>query len=66
MKGVNVKRVVKGVVKAKNCKCCGHHEIGIETDEGEFITFKPGTRIYCVLIDKEGDKNGYQLCIQTK
>jgi hypothetical protein len=21
---------VKGVVKAKKCDCCGHHEIGIE------------------------------------
>ena len=57
---------VKGVIEAKNCKCCGHHEIGIKTDEGKFVTLKPGTIIYCVLKDGKDDKNGYVLNIQKR
>ena len=34
-----------GVVKARTCKHCGHHEIGIVTRRGEFIPLKPGMKI---------------------
>jgi len=49
-------RAVKGTIEAKHCKCCGHYEIGIKTDKGEFITLKLGTIIYCVLKDDEKTK----------
>jgi len=34
-----------GRVIARKCRCCGHHEIGIETDTGGFLCLKPGMEI---------------------
>lgn len=31
----------KGKVVAKLCICCGHHELGIKTEKGEYIQLKP-------------------------
>jgi hypothetical protein len=31
-----------GMVTARKCECCGHHEIGITTDDGEYLALKPG------------------------
>jgi hypothetical protein len=31
-----------GVVTARTCEHCGHHEIGITTEEGRYIPLKPG------------------------
>ena len=33
---------IRGVVTAKTCDCCGHHEIGITTENGTYIPMKPG------------------------
>lgn len=27
--------IVKGIVTARECECCEHHEMGITTDAGE-------------------------------
>lgn len=35
---------VEGTVAARKCSCCGHHEIGIETDEGEFVPVRSGLK----------------------
>ena len=35
---------VKGVVIAKKCKYCQHHEIGVKTKTG-YLQLKPGLRI---------------------
>jgi hypothetical protein len=35
----------EGWVTARKCACCGHHEIGIETDEGEFVPVRLGTKV---------------------
>ena len=35
----------EGVVTARTCDCCGHHEIGIVTPEGEYLPLKPGMRV---------------------
>jgi hypothetical protein len=35
----------EGTVAARKCAYCGHHEIGIETDEGEFVPVRPGTNV---------------------
>ena len=35
----------QGTVTAKKCECCGHHEIGIETDAGEYIPLKTGMKV---------------------
>jgi len=37
-----------GVVTARNCDCCGHHEIGIATETGEYIALKPGMRVIVI------------------
>jgi hypothetical protein len=34
----------KGTVTSKKCGHCGHHEIGITTDSGEYISLKPGMK----------------------
>lgn len=36
---------VKGVVIARKCKQCGHHEMGIINGEGAYIPLKPGMKI---------------------
>jgi len=36
---------VKGIVKARKCRHCGHHEIGIVTKDGKFIALKPGDKV---------------------
>jgi hypothetical protein len=36
--------VIEGVVTARKCDCCGHHEIGITTPDGAYIALKPGMK----------------------
>jgi hypothetical protein len=42
------KENLEGVVTARKCDCCGHHEIGIVTDEGEYFALKQGMRVVVV------------------
>ena len=39
------KDAVEGVVTARKCDCCGHHEIGITTQAGTYVPLKPGIMI---------------------
>ncbi len=39
---------VKGIVTARECECCGHHEIGITTESGNYIQLKTGMVIEIV------------------
>jgi hypothetical protein len=39
------KELVEGVVTARTCECCGHHEIGMMTQDGKYIRLKPGMKI---------------------
>jgi hypothetical protein len=36
---------IEGTVTARTCACCGHHEIGLMTQNGEYIRLKPGMKI---------------------
>ena len=36
---------VIGIITSRTCPTCGHHEIGYETDAGEFYPLRPGDRI---------------------
>jgi hypothetical protein len=38
----NHKKSITGIVTAKKCDCCGHHEMGITSETGNYIPFKPG------------------------
>ena len=47
--------VVTGVIEAKECRCCGHHEIGMrveEQDGAQFIQLMPGDRIELEITEK--------------
>ena len=39
---------IKGIVTARKCEHCGHHEIGITTDEGGYFPLRPGMTIEIV------------------
>jgi len=39
------KETMEGIVTARTCDCCGHHEIGIMTQDGTYIRLKPGMKI---------------------
>jgi hypothetical protein len=34
-----------GVVTARLCDCCGHHEIGVVDANGAYIPLRPGMRV---------------------
>lgn len=34
-----------GIVTARNCPECGHHEMGLVTEDGVFHPLRPGTRV---------------------
>jgi hypothetical protein len=42
---------IKGVVTARPCEHCGHHEMGVVTDEGHFIALRPG-----LIVEIKGEK----------
>ena len=49
---------IKGIVKAQKCKTCGHHEIGIVTNEGHYVPLKPGMKVKIVgVVNREMRKN---------
>ena len=37
--------MLEGVVTARTCDCCGHHEIGVVDDKGKYVALKPGMRV---------------------
>jgi dihydrodipicolinate reductase len=39
------KESMEGIVTARTCNCCGHHEIGMMTQDGEYVRLKPGMKI---------------------
>ena len=48
------KSMIQGVVRARKCRHCGHHEMGIVTKSGEYIPLKPGMKI-AVFPEDEGN-----------
>ena len=42
---VTFEKPIEGVVVAETCDCCGHHEIGIKTETGEYFQLKPGMKV---------------------
>ncbi len=39
------KEAITGIISSRKCPYCGHHEIGITTNDGKFYSLKPGTHI---------------------
>ena len=36
---------ISGIITARDCPYCGHHEIGVTTGDGIFYPLRPGTRV---------------------
>ncbi|MGD9383359.1 MAG: hypothetical protein PVH55_04860 [Desulfobacterales bacterium] len=47
------KKSIIGIVTAKKCECCGHHEVSITSRAGKYIPFKPGMTVK--IIEKKDD-----------
>jgi hypothetical protein len=39
------KKRIRGIVAAKKCKYCGHHEIGLIINGGRYVPLIPGMEI---------------------
>jgi hypothetical protein len=37
--------IIKGIVESRKCERCGHHEIGIITEKGQYLPLKPGMKV---------------------
>ena len=37
--------LMEGIITARTCDCCGHHEIGMTTQDGKYVRLKPGMKI---------------------
>jgi len=37
--------IISGIIESRKCEHCGHHEIGILSESGEFKPLKPGTKV---------------------
>jgi hypothetical protein len=35
----------QGIVTARTCDCCGHHELGIVDSEGNYTALRPGMHV---------------------
>ena len=45
-----------GIVTARNCPTCGHHEIGLLSENGVFHPLRPGTRAVMMMDETEPAK----------
>jgi hypothetical protein len=41
----NREESMEGIITARTCDWCGHHEIGIMTQDGKYVRLKPGMKI---------------------
>ena len=44
---------LQGIVTARKCACCGHHELGLTRDTGEYVPLKPGMRVLVLAAQPE-------------
>ncbi len=47
------KKAITGIVTARKCKCCGHHEIGVTIHTGEYVPLKPGMKVEIIGRDSD-------------
>jgi hypothetical protein len=50
-----------GIVTARDCPSCGHHEVGFTTEDGIFHSLKPGTFIQVLEKQKEQQTESKEL-----
>jgi len=48
---MNFDKPVKGIISARKCEPCGHHEMGVITEEGEFLPLVPGMLVEIAGVD---------------
>jgi len=39
------RNILKGIISSRKCPLCGHHEVGLMTDGGDFYPLKPGVLV---------------------
>ena len=44
---------ITGIVVAEKCEHCGHHELGIKTEDGEYIKLELGTKVTIHVIEDD-------------
>jgi hypothetical protein len=49
---LKLEKSIEGVVTARQCRSCGHHEIGITTDGGRFVSLKPGMKVKIIRLER--------------
>ncbi len=47
------KKAITGIVTARKCECCDHHEIGVMTRTGEYLSLKPGMKVEIIGRDSD-------------
>ena len=48
---------IEGIVTARKCECCGHHEMGFTTEEGAYVPIKPGIRVRIFRKNRDSNQN---------
>ena len=46
-------KTITGIVTARKCECCDHHEIGVINHAGEYFPLKPGMKVEIVGEDSD-------------
>jgi hypothetical protein len=52
---------ITGMITSRNCPTCGHHEIGLTTEEGDFYALRPGTWVQVIGTDPEKEASTSQM-----
>jgi len=47
---------IQGAVEARKCEHCGHHEIGVITETGDYLPLTPGMKV--MVLQDEREKTG--------
>ena len=42
-------QTIEGIVTPRPCGCCGHHEIGIVTRTGDYVSLRPGMQVKIIV-----------------
>ncbi len=42
---LKLEKSIKGVVTARQCEFCGHHEMGILTGKGQYLPLRSGMKV---------------------
>ena len=47
------KKAITGIVTARKCECCDHHELGVIIHTGEYVPLKQGMKVEIIGRDSD-------------